>query len=191
MGRQWMWIVVALLVTSFSSCKSANMSEVPPDQLITAPAPDRALIVFMRPSKYGGAIQASVFDEDVYVGTVSSGTQVAYQATPGEHMFMLVGESADFMRATLNAGKTYYAVIQARPGFLKARFSFRPNNGQMSEAELTKWLDATVQVVPNAEGLDWAQKNAESIAQKKAKYLPVWENKADESKQILNASSGK
>lgn len=188
--RSWTWI--AVLLTSLASCVSSNhMTEVPPEQRVVAPEPGKALVVFLRPSSFGGAIQASVFDGKDYIGTVSANTQVPYQASPGEHMFAVIGESADFMKATLDAGKTYYAIVQARMGFWKARFSLRPQNGQISDAEMSDALESTRQVVPNDEGRTWAQNNADSIEQKIAKYRPEWENKPDDQKQILHASSGR
>lgn len=167
------------------------MAQVPDSETVSAPSPDKALVIFMRPSMVGGAIQATLYDELAYVGTISSKTRIAYETVPGEHMFMVIGESADFMKADLLAGKTYYAAIIPRIGFWKARFSFRPQNGQISEDELQSWLGDTKQVRISDEGLKWAQDNEPSIRQKKAEYLPKWESKPDPDKQILNPSSGR
>lgn len=73
-------------------------------------------------------------------------TKVAYHTEPGEHMFMVIAESADFMQATLEAGKTYYAQIVPRPGVWKARFSFRPINDIAGETRLQQWIAETTMV---------------------------------------------
>jgi hypothetical protein len=179
------------LIALLGACASAHMTEVPEGQWVTKPTPDKALIYFIRPTSFGGAIQATIFDDDTYIGTVSANTHVAYMAAPGPHMFMIVGENADFMQANLNAGKTYYARVQPRMGVWKARFSLVPQNGQSSAEEIDHWLHSTREVRPNEQGLQWAQENAASIKGKKASYLPKWEEKPEADKQILHAASGK
>jgi hypothetical protein len=139
----------------------------------------------------GGAIQSTIYDGDQYIGTVSAGTHVAYHAEPGRHMFMVIGENADFMQADLLADKTYSAVVAPRFGMWKARFSLNPNNGEHADAQVQEWLKSTKQVTVNDEGLRWARDNAASIQQKKAADLPRWEAKPEGEKQILRAESGR
>ena len=61
------------------------------------------MIVFLRPSTLGFAVQSSVFNatEDTpdLVGIVAAKAKVAYQLDPGDYLFMVIGESADFMTA--------------------------------------------------------------------------------------------
>jgi len=185
---------LALLAVFFlflEGCASSHMTVIPDDNKVTKPSSDTALVYFARPSSFGGAIQATVYDDDVYIGTISANTNIAYKAKPGPHMFMVVSESADFMQAELLAGKTYYAEVIARPGVWKARFSFRPNNGQIPDSEVQNNLQNTKQVEPNAEGLKWASENAPSITEKKKANLPKWQAKPEGDKQILSAQSGK
>ena len=179
-----------LVLFSLGGCASALMNAVPDEQRVNKPASGKALVYFMRPSSFGGAIQASIFDGDEYIGTSSAKTHIAYQAKPGKHMFMIISENADFMEADLTAGKTYYAIVQARMGAWKARFSFRPQNGQTPKSKLTKWVSSTRQVVVNEQGEAWAKNNQPSIQSKKAKYLPKWRAKADSKKQRILAKSG-
>jgi hypothetical protein len=173
------------------ACASTHMSDVPEGKWVAKPAPGKALIYFTRPTSFGGAIQATLYDNEDYIGTISANTHVAYQAAPGPHMFMVIGESADFMQANLNEGKTYYARVQPRIGVWKARFSLVPQNGQSNQAEVDGWIKGTREVQVNAEGRQWAKDNAESIKAKKAEYLPKWQEKSGEDKQILHANSGK
>ena len=155
------------------------------------PEAGKALLVFMRPSSYGGAVQATIYDDTTYIGTISANTKIAYQADPGPHMFMVIGESADFMQADLKAGKTYYARVSARMGFWKARFSFNPENGGTPPEELNRWLTETKLTTSNETGKKWAEENKSSIMQKHAEYLPVWKNKDKGGQQILHMDSGK
>ena len=186
-------LVAFLAVTAvlLNACASTQMTEVTAEQRIAEPAPGKSLIYLIRPSMFGGAIQSTVYDGDEYIGTVSADTHIAYQAEPGAHMFMVIGESADFMQAELLAGRTYSAVVAPRMGIWKARFSFRPNNGEFTDAQIREWLESTREVTVNDEGLRWARDNAASIQQKKAEYLPVWQAKPDAEKQVLRADSGR
>lgn len=183
--------LLAVAILLLSACASTQMTEVVAGQQATGPAPGKALVYLIRPSMLGGAIQSTVFDGDQYIGTVSADTHVAYQAEPGTHMFMVIGESADFMQAELLAGRTYSAVVAPRMGIWKARFSFRPNNGEFTDAQIREWLESTREVTVNDEGLRWARDNAASIQQKKAEYLPQWQAKPDAEKQVLRAESGR
>lgn len=182
-------LLAALLL--FTGCASNHMAPVAEDALTTGPEPGKALVHFMRPSSFGGAIQSTVWDGDNFIGTVSANTRVCYQAEPGEHMFMVVGESADFMQATLLPGKTYYAVVTPRPGVWKARFSLRPMNGQEPQENIDKWVEGTREVVVNEEGRQWAASNHDNVMKMKDRYLPVWMEKDEAEKQTLNAESGK
>lgn len=182
-------LVIVLGLMSACASMSPHMTLIK-DHPVIKPEPGKALIIFVRPSNYGGAIQATIFDDQTYIGTVSAKTKVAYQATPGKHMFMVVGESADFMRADLMEGKTYYAQVAARMGFWKARFSFIPLNGQVSKAKLNEWLRISTLTKPNELGIDWAKKNQKSIMSKHDSYLIKWNNKKESDKQTLFKNSG-
>lgn len=182
---------LALAVLLLGACTTTQMTEIPQAERVTGPAPGKALIYFIRASALGGAIQSTVYDGDQYIGTVSYDSHVAYQAEPGQHMFMVVGENADFMQADLVAGKTYSAIVAPRPGVWKARFSLQPNNGNYSDAQIQQWLSSTKQVGINEEGLRWAAENAASVQAKKAEYLPKWMAKPEIDKQILRPESGR
>jgi hypothetical protein len=174
-------VAVALFL---SACASSHMVVVEEGARVTRPESGKALVYFVRPTSFGGAIQATLYDGDDYLGTISAHTHLAYQAKPGKHLFMVIGENADFMQADLTEGKTYSAVVQPRMGVWKARFSFQPASGMDQ-------LGATKQVAVSEEGRIWAKENAASVQEKKAEYLPKWQNKSDNAKQTLRAESGR
>ncbi len=184
--------VLATIVALFSACTvmSPHMSVVESNAELK-PDAGKALLVFVRPSSYGGAVQATIYDDTTYIGTISANTKIAYQANPGKHMFMVIGESADFMQADLAEGKTYYAQVAARMGVWKARFSFIPENGQTSDAEINQWLKESKLTVINEEGKKWDKENRASIMQKHDEYLVAWKNKEEAGKQTLMKESGK
>jgi hypothetical protein len=162
----------------------------------------KAMLVIMRPSYYGGAIAASVYDitgdESRLIGVLGPKDKIAYEVEPGQHRFMVVAENADFMEATLDAGKTYYAVVRARPGVWKARFSLLPIHATSADdynlqgPEFQKW-NAVSEWVERTERADaWYADNRASVEEKRRDYLVKWDRMApnDKAELILHAEDG-
>jgi hypothetical protein len=159
------------------------------------PTPDKALVVFMRPSRFGGGIQASVYDTrndtNDFIGIVSAKTKIGYLASPGQHLFMVIGENADFMNADLQAGKTYYVLVSPRMGAWKARFSLLPIHNDAGakyntqSSDFAHWQQETsyVQTTPDANA--WYQSHAADIAAKQADYTRKWNAASDRQKAEL------
>jgi hypothetical protein len=143
----------------------------------TTPAPNGAVVVFLRPSGWGPGTQSSVFEvtdpgEPVLVGIVAAKMKVAYRTTPGHHVFMSIGENADFMDAMLEPGRIYYVSLIAGPGY-KARFILKPAHADQRR-EVAGWLSDTSWVATTGDSQRWADDNAPSIAKKRARYWPQW-----------------
>jgi hypothetical protein len=181
-------LTLGLLMTG---CASTHMQVIPDDQRVTRPEQGKALIYFARPGSFGGAIQAPLYDGEKFIGVSSANTIVPYQADPGSHLFMVIGENADFLQAELLPGKTYYAQVTPRMGAWKARFSLRPQNGQIPDDEVAGWFKSCKQVKLNDSGLAWAEQNAASTKKMRDQDLPRWESKDNAEKQVLVAGSGK
>lgn len=171
-------VVVFLLLIVFGATAQAASLMTKSERMLT-PNTDQALIIFMRPSTYGYAISSSIFDvtteENKFIGVFKAKAKVCYDVAPGEYTFMVVGESADFMKATVEAGKTYYVLVTPRMGVWKARFSFKPlRQADLAGVEFSRW-DSTTELVENTpESEEWAQKNAEDIEAKRARNWPSW-----------------
>ena len=188
---------VALAAFLLTGCAghSDYMADVPPEKATFTPKPDKAMVVFMRPSGLGFAVQSSVFDvtkggDPEFVAIVPAKKKVAHEVAPGTYRFMLVGEHADFMDATLEAGKTYYTVVGVGMGMWKARFYFEPVKGKALESsDLKEWLaDCTwVEATPQARA--WASESMPSIRERKADYLADWVKGKE--KATLAAADGK
>jgi len=141
------YFAVLLLALLLSGCAGTvkNMRTVPPDRIVTAPEEGKSMVVFMRPSGLGFAIQSSVFeikgDNPSLVGIVAAKKKVSYQLEPGKHLFMVVGESADFMSAELEVNKAYYALVIPRMGMWKARFSLKPIHAdELNSSQFKQWI---------------------------------------------------
>lgn len=183
-------------------CQSALMV-APTTEVEPKATADKALVVFMRPSSFGGAVQSSVYDtraegNDVFAGVVSSKSKVAYLAEPGEHLFMVVSENADFLAANLEAGKHYYVLVAPRMGVWKARFSLLPIRNDASAKEglqskqFSNWDESTEWMVIGPKANSWYQDNIDSIRARKLDYLPKWQSKsaADKAERTLRSVDG-
>lgn len=173
-----------------------NMREIPDENLVIIPEQGKSVVIFMRPESLGYQIQSSVFEIKgklpALVGIIAAETKLAYRLDPGPHLFMVVGESADFMTADLAPNKIYYARVEPRMGVWKARFSFDPvHEEKVTTSDLTDWLEDCRWVEKTAESLDWAQENMPSIQAKLDKYYPVWLQKEQSKKQHLFPIDGK
>lgn len=194
-GRPVKVLAVLSLLLLVSACagSSSHMKNVAADKANYAVQPDKALVVFMRPSGLGFAIQSSVFDvtsgEPEFVGIISAKTKLAHYVPPGERKFMVISESADFLGATLSAGKAYFALVTPRMGMWRARFSLRGVTG--SEAggkQFSSWYRASRWVENTDSSQAWASANMASVKQKLVTKLPQWEGKIP--KPMLAASDG-
>jgi hypothetical protein len=183
-----------MLSLAAGGCVSSMMRPVGPETTYE-PAAGKAVIIFMRPSTLGYAIQSSVFDlapnketvtvpfgaGDQFVGIVSSTAKVAYVTEPGEHLFMVIGENADFMKATLVEGKTHYALVSPRMGWWKARFSLEPVRADtIGSEDFEDWYSSTDFIENTEESHAWAKDNWESIQDKKTDYIRKWLGKPQE-----------
>ena len=191
----WIAIFASLLLPACTSTSSLMNKSANTNTSTQATNPNSAHVTFMRPSSYGGTIQSSVFDlkhkvnklsKDAFVGIVSAETKVLYEAEPGYHLFMVIGENADFMQAHLAAGKTYYVLVTPRMGWWKARFSLKPIHKQdLNSEDFKDWFESTEWYENTNDSHQWAVENWESIQEKKADYIEDWEAKSDTDKAAL------
>ena len=197
-NRNFLLIVATMLAGIFiAGCAtSSKMQVLPPERVISAPEEGMSLVVFMRPSDFGGAIQSSVFEikdeKPSLIGIVSANTKVSHQVKPGDYLFMVIGESADFMSAELEADKTYYALVTPRMGVWKARFSLKPiHAAELDTEEFNDWFEQCgwMENTPASEG--WARENANSIYSKYTEYYADWMEKDAADRPKLLAEDGK
>jgi hypothetical protein len=159
-------------------------------------------VVFMRSSVVGMAIKASVYeivdDETIFIGMLKNNKRINFNTTPGNHTFMVIAESADFMQADLASGKTYYSVIKPRMGMMKARFSMYPIRSDGTSKFNTdsndfKKLKRKTQVFTMSEdNKTWYQKHKKKFEKKRTKYWKKWQKKPAEkiAEKTLNPEDG-
>jgi hypothetical protein len=191
--------IVVVLASLISGCAGTikNMREVPADRAEFTPEKGNAVIVFMRPSGMGFAIQSSVFEikdnnPSTLAGIVAAKTKVAYRVEPGKHLFMVVGESADFMTADIQPNKTYYAYVTPRMGVWKARFSLEPKHkADLNTSDFSSALADCKWVEKSPDSDKWMLDNLDSIKSKRADYYPDWLQQPENERPHLLPEDGK
>jgi hypothetical protein len=161
----------------------------------TVPTADDAVIVFLRPTNEAWAVQASVFEVDEsdhaqLVGILAGMKKLVCRVAPGRHLFMAIGEGADFMTAKLEAGKLYYVLVMPEQGAWKANFSLQPvraaERPQLAERlSKTGWVEAT------SDSFAWARDNAPDIEAKRFKYYGIWRHKPSFERLALFPDDGR
>lgn len=188
--------VASLLLLVGCAGTVKNMAVVPPGEVVNTPSAGKSMVVFMRPSTMGFAIQSSVFevkdDDIILAGIVAAKKQVAYELDSGKHLFMVIGESADFMSADLEPNKTYYAFVTPRMGLWKARFSLKPIHAdEFSLEDLQECMRDCEWVRKSAESENWAESNMADLLAKRHEYYPEWMGKGPNGRPTLYPQDGK
>jgi len=188
-------LFLALLLSACAGTVK-HMQTVAPGSADSSPDEGKAMIVFMRPSGVGSAVQSSVFeivdDKPSLAGIVAAKMKFAHQLEPGEHLFMVIGENADFMYADLEANKTYYTLIEPRWGAWKARFSFRPiRANEIGTPQFNEWIEECSWVEKSSSSDQWASENMASILSKQQDYFAKWMSKDSSERLSLMPQDGK
>jgi hypothetical protein len=116
-------ILTVFLLVMGCAGKSGYMVPVTP---VAGPAPDKALVYFMRPSGMGFAVHFQIWDSDHFIGLSQAKSYFVYECAPGTHLFIGIAENKVAVQADLEAGKSYYVGTNVRTGWAKARMQFTP-----------------------------------------------------------------
>ena len=178
---------IAAVSLLMSGCAAGLMRPAPSEQ-ISAPAADKAQVVFMRTSFVAGAIGCELFEvvngELRFIGQLPYGNKVVYETTPGDKVFMAYGTAADFMLAKLQGGKTYYSIV--RPNWGTGGFAPTPIRSQsaseptLDSQELKEWNAGTKLLVPTEDAAAWFRDNK---ARMQAIYTEYWRRFQTKSEQ--------
>jgi len=183
-------VILIALVLVFSACSSsASIMNKAPDQNISKPNKKMAQIVFMRNSFVAGAITAELFEISKgkirFIGALPNGKKIVHQTTPGKKVYMAYGTAADFMKANVVAGKTYYSIV--RPNWGTGGFAptpIRTNKSaeyNTSSDDFKNWVEGTELITADkTKALAWFKENKENI---KKIYKDYWARFKQKSKQ--------
>jgi hypothetical protein len=191
--------LIAVLMLGISGCTQPAL--IKNMQLVSSPSETagreegKARVVFMRPSGGASGIQSSVFElkdnNPELIGIVAAGTKVACHLAPGRHLFMVLGQDADFMAAEVLPNKTYYVIVAPSIGWT-ARFSLRPVHKQeLDTAWLEKSLRRCVWVEKTPDSDRWAFHNLKSIQFKQIASYEKWQSQPTVLRADLHDDDGR
>ena len=196
--RRSLALIILVISTLIAGCAGTirHMQEVAADKAPVGPAPGKAAVVFLRPSTTGFAVQSSVFEvknnQSLLVGIVAAKAKIIYQVEPGKHLFMAIGESADFMTADFLPNRTYYVLVSPRMGLWKARFGLEPVREQDLDSPDFKTSLAECKWVENTPASEsWARENMKSIESKRIEYYLDWVKQSESERPHLTQGDGK
>ena len=171
--------------------------------------PGEALVVFVRPPAYITIIdygRIPVFEakksdsvtetvgkesEPEIIGILPVRTMVAYHVDPGRHLFMVLGQFADFMTADVLPNRTYYVFALARPGKFRALYSLKAVDKQEQGSKDFKEIIASFKwVVKTPEALNYAASNMAAIRSRQDESYRVWIQKAESERPRLLPDDG-
>ena len=185
--RRWQWTILAMTCAMLSGCASDLMTQVPEETQVTE---QTSVITFWRNNAFGAAIQAPVAEgkenEGIDpVGIVSHGYKVRYVVEPGDHYFVVGGESSSLLKATVQANKHYYVQVMPVMGIWKARFALMPlNQKHLADPKVRERIAQTRSMRLNEAGQAWyVQHEGDMI--KKLKNAQIRHEKAERKKGPL------
>jgi hypothetical protein len=168
-----------VLVFFLSGCARRHWGVSPVGTAMPPPSEDAAVVIFLAPKGYPAPVFEVFDDRDDFIGFVDRKTKVARRVPPGTHLFMVVGESADFLRADVAAGRTYYARVAPRMGWWVPRFSLLPIKGaELSSERFAEWEREAQLVEKNARADTWVEPRMVRIANKRQANLAKWKLKS-------------
>ena len=193
-GRMVNSLLAALLVGACATTSSLTVPATSAD--VPKASPDKAVIVFMRPSLHASNIGAVVLrldaDKEEFLTALDWGTKVAVAVPPGEYRFMIVnsfGGLGGMLAANVAPGKTYH-VVGAPAGWPAVHFSLYPVKASTlykwnsDSDDVKKWI-AELESRRKAPGAEaWLTERGARVKAFRAKFEPEWnartDNKADE-----------
>jgi hypothetical protein len=129
------------------------MTEVNPPQPLRPP-PNSGMVLFVRPSSWGGSAFADILDENGrFIGRTSGGAHFAVVVPPGPHMFAIWGENTDAVQVDVAPGRIYFVEVGITPGWITAQFHLYAITPRASTwGKRDEWVGSTKQMRPDPAG---------------------------------------
>ena len=165
MKKHFLPLLVAMLWMGFVYPTASEPAEATGAASFVAPK-DKAMVVFVRPEKFGKAVWFYVLDENKNLVTMLKGNEhVAITTSPGKQAFHVVSENAVTVQAEIGAGRTYIIHTKPKMGMGKARVIVEPAlRGSPSFAASAQWVrDAKPGEPDFGKGKKWVSKHQDAI----------------------------
>ena len=112
--------VFALALALLPGCATVPLAPEMPDRLVTsAPAPERASIIVVRPGWLGTAVLLPVTLDGLSVGSLAPKTYFHLEVPPGPHVLAVTdGSHVERVHVPAVAGQQYFYRVTVMPGAL-------------------------------------------------------------------------
>lgn len=169
---------ILLGASLLTGCASSYMSPV---ESPLEPTQKNATVTFFRSSIMGYAIQAPVAKESENqtvepVGIVSTNFKVRKEVPPGEHTYVVGGESSSLVKGNFKANKHYYVRVEPRPGWWKARFALVPvTKEELAKERVKDEIKSCKLMELNESGVRWFKEHDQSMRSKLVNAIEDYE----------------
>ncbi|MBX2801067.1 MAG: DUF2846 domain-containing protein [Myxococcales bacterium] len=172
----------ALLALLTLPASAANFADRTSDDSPIEPSADEAVLVFFRPSKYGGNKPAVVDGNGTIVAQMVGKSHFVHRVAPGEHTFTVWGEATPTLKATVEAGEIYYVKMDSSMGAWTARFPMvAMGPSREGWEQVAVWLERTQRWTLNeAKATAYAEQRAGDLQVVLAKGERVWSEYDDQ-----------
>ena len=186
--------LAALVVALASGCAVPYMTPIQPPQPLRPP-PNTGLVVFVRPSTWGGGAYADILDEaGHFVGRTSGGAHFATVATPGPHMFAVWGENTDAVQIDVAPGHIYFVEVGITPGWLTAQFHLYAISPRTPTwANRDEWVRSTrqMQVDPAGQALfNGRESDVAERLRRAREHLQKYANTPEQERHFIAQNEG-
>ncbi len=116
-------VLFLCVVTSvlLSSCMTAGRLEDDVAAKQLKPEEGKALIYFVRPSKYGWAVEFAVLKNGKSIGLMMAANYLYDMVDPGKYIYTVPAENTEEILVEVKANKTYYIKVMPVTGWITAR----------------------------------------------------------------------
>ncbi len=117
-----LWLALAFVAFCCCSCSTTKIASSDLQQLKNQkPADGKALVYFVRPNAFGGAIGFKVSCDGNHIGTTTGKRFIYTQLEPGTHSFLSKAENKAELYLEVEAGETYFIEQKVKMGIAIAR----------------------------------------------------------------------
>jgi hypothetical protein len=135
------------------------------------PSPGKAVVYFVRVTKYGYKVSFEYFHQDKYIGVFKNKNYMRYECDPGQQLLWASSENKEFVTCDLKAGGTYIIIVDMIMGAWKGRVGFSPIT-----ADDERFIRAK-ELINSQPPVVTPQKKIDEMNVKLAKFIPEQLNK--------------
>lgn len=127
--------------------------------------------VYITRSGAGVLLNFRVYDGEKFISKIPSGNYVIYETEPGEHIFWAASENRDYVKANLEAGKTYVIDIEGKMGLVLAAVNLNPLDptNKKDQTKFYRAIKNNSELAYESNSVD-SEEKAENVAKAMSKY---------------------